>query len=144
MTDDSSGKEKKREDLTKPTQEKQTAWAAIIEAVKNPLGFFALAVLICEAILTIGIAASGLEEIHKFILYCGLVALLFVLVGAVTFLTVNYPRHLNPEMAKALEKAEEFEEYVESKVFRDVVLNIVEERLKQLPPKAENEDKDKG
>jgi hypothetical protein len=65
---------------------------SIIEAIKTPLAFFTLVVLVVEAImgLTIGIT-SGLD---KSMLIVGMISLIFLLVGVVAFMAIKHPAAL--------------------------------------------------
>ncbi len=72
-----------------------------------------------------------LSEIHQFYVIVGIVVLLFVTLAVVALLTFFRPRHLSAEMAKALEKSEQLREFVESKAFADLVLDIVEQKAVQ-------------
>lgn len=70
----------------------------LIEAIKTPLAFFTLVVLVVEAImgLTIGIT-SGLD---KSMIIVGMIALIFLLVSIVAFMAVKNPASLYKNTTK--------------------------------------------
>ncbi len=65
---------------------------SIIETVKTPLGFFALAVLLVEAIL--GITANLSEGTDRTYLIVSMIALIFLLVAIVAALAYFRPEAL--------------------------------------------------
>lgn len=70
------------------------AWAAVLAAVSSPLVFFALALLIVEASVTVVVAGSGLDEGRK-LAGIGINAFLFLVVVGLTFrLAVTHPETL--------------------------------------------------
>lgn len=69
------------------------SWASTLQAIRNPLGFFALGLLVIESV--IGVIAT-LRLDGQYVLYAlGIMALLFVLVvGLVASITFWRPKHL--------------------------------------------------
>lgn len=76
--------------------------ATVLGAVKNPLVFYALALLIVEASLGVIVGVSGLGKDYIFYSVIIMSALFLIVVGVVTFLTYLVPANL---MAQAKEVA---------------------------------------
>jgi hypothetical protein len=74
--------------------------AMILETVKNPLVFFALSLLVIEAILAIVVTNSNLSEIHIFYSVCIMAFMFFCIVGIVTFITIKYPDNLYADLSR--------------------------------------------
>lgn len=72
----------------------------ILREIKNPLVFYALALLIVEGALAAVLATGNLAEAHVFASTITMAALFFVVVAAVTVLTYVKPRHLMAEFEK--------------------------------------------
>ncbi len=68
--------------------------AVILSKIKNPLIFFALSLLVIEAVLAMVVTNSNLSAQHTFYSVCIMSFLFFCVVGVVTFITVKYPAHL--------------------------------------------------
>ena len=66
--------------------------ASLIQAVTTPLGFFALAVLVTEAIL--GIVAASSEGMQRTYIILGMIGTLILLIVIVAALAVRYPTAL--------------------------------------------------
>jgi hypothetical protein len=71
---------------------------SIIKTVQTPLGFFVLIVLIVEAILAAIVISKNVSG-DSFLVQ-GMVALIFLLVGVVTFLAYKRPYALIPELER--------------------------------------------
>jgi len=65
---------------------------SIISAVKTPLGFFVLVVLIIEVIL--GLSLGGIPQQERVYITYALVGLLFLLIGIVSLMAVYKPNSL--------------------------------------------------
>lgn len=115
--------------------------AEIINAVKTPLGFFTLTVLLVEVVF--GIVASMSSGNDKTYLINGMMILIFVLVFIVAGMAVFRPTALygKPETSKekaistdkALEKMNElskkFDDYIEKDVETENITSIVDDTL---------------
>jgi len=66
----------------------------LVNQVKNPLVFFALAILIIESIFGLVIGLSDIGATLKFVTICLMAFLFLVVIGSVTYITVKYPTHL--------------------------------------------------
>lgn len=66
----------------------------VIEAIRTPLGFFSLVVLVCEGIL--GFLAARATGSNFTILIWGMLGLLFALVGAVVFVSTRTVVSITP------------------------------------------------
>ena len=67
---------------------------SIIEAIRSPLGFFVLALLIVEGFIALVLIKSDLNELHKFIGMLIGVILFLLLVIVVGFLVWFKPKNL--------------------------------------------------
>jgi energy-coupling factor transporter transmembrane protein EcfT len=69
---------------------------AIIGAVKTPLGFFALVVLVIEAIL--GIVAGAISGLDRSITVIGMLVIIIALIGIVAYFSYYRPEALDPKL----------------------------------------------
>ena len=105
------------------------SWASTLKAMRNPLGFFALALLVIESVIG-AIATLRLED--QYVLYAlGIMALLFVLVvGLVASITFWRPTHL-------FEQVDELKNAMDSKGFSDMIedaiMDLVKDECIQTP-----------
>ena len=102
---------------------------AIVDDVRNPLGFFVVALLVIEAAMCVGIAAARLTPELAFAALCLMAALFLVVVAAVTYITVKLPHHLYEQISRRLQSAEETREFVNSPALREFVQSVVEDTL---------------
>lgn len=63
-----------------PASDNREGWLAVIEAVKTPLGFFVLVILLVEVILITVVSFSSVDKEIKTLLVQGVLGLLFVMV----------------------------------------------------------------
>lgn len=98
------------------------SWASTLRAIRNPLGFFALGLLVIEGVIGT-IAAFRLQD--QYALYAlGIMALLFVLVvGLVAAITFWHPTHL-------YEQVDELKKTINSEGFRDVLEDAIIDLVK--------------
>jgi hypothetical protein len=124
----------------------------IIGAIKNPLTFFALVVLVAEAILG-GLAVSMAVGFDRTLIIAGMISLLFLLVVVVAIISYKRPRHLyvfNPDqdtgsegagnsaiLSKLKEKEEEMADLMKEK--EQIGLNYYNENSDN--PKSDERDK---
>lgn len=103
---------------------------AVLKQIRNPLIFFALALLVVEAILGVVVATSGLTENHKFTMLILMIVSLLLIVGVVALITIKWPENLYEKIGKDLENARYLREFVNSDGFKDSVIDIIEKRAK--------------
>ena len=144
-------KPKARRGEKKETEPKKQDRAAIVQAVTSPLGFFALAVLVCEAIIGTTTVASKLTGQQQYDIILLMIALVAVMIGLVSFAAWYRPHILSPEMAdahlreeiqkaedaahQALNLSEQLSQLIADEGFRAVIESIVDEKNKTLLPK---------
>lgn len=103
---------------------------AILGQIRNPLVFFALALLMIEGIIGAVVAKSGLTQGYLLASVALMAFLFLVVVGAVTWITIKWPQHLYEDVVKELQAARELKEFVESAAFRDTIEEVVIGRIK--------------
>ena len=108
----------------------QSHWAGIVAAVKNPLGFFSLALLVTMTGLTIVGTCSGMEAWQQFTCFCIMAVLLLTVVIIVARLVVRVPKHLYESVAESEKLVELFNSPGFADVVRPVVYRAMEKRLK--------------
>jgi len=99
-----------------PSTTDKSKWAAILSSIESPLQFFALPVLVVDAV--IALAALALPESQRIYLLSGalgLLALIVLLVAAITFY-----RPANLQVLK---------EVLDGQAIRDVVVDVLTETL---------------
>ncbi len=106
----------------------------LLRAIAAPLGFFVLALLICEATLAVVLVSSKLDAEH---VWCGFLWMIATFIGViliVTGLTVWKPKnllygkeeHANPTMEPSALRDQ----------IRDQIVETVKEDSLKLPPAA--------
>ena len=110
-------------------------WAGVLKAVSNPLAFFALALLIVEAV--IGTMAAVKLDSQDFLSALIVMATLFVvIVGLVAVITFWRPGHL-------YEQVHELTNTINSQGFRDIIedaiMDLVKEDCLKQPKEAAND-----
>ena len=98
-----------------------------IEAVKNPLGFYALAIIVIYASMTIVLWTSNITEQYLFWCFIIMAVIFLTVVISVTWITIRYPKHLYESVAKDVEDLKGF---IESEAFIDGVKDIIEKNYK--------------
>lgn len=101
------GKVTPRKDNTPPARKEERT--GIIRAVNTPLGFFALIVLVVEAIIGATTVLSKLSEPHQYICILLMITLLFLMIVIVACIAVTKPGALSPELGETELKARELE-----------------------------------
>lgn len=94
----------------------------ILSQIRNPLGFFALALLIIEG--SLGAVTIGMTSGHKFYTVLIMAFLFLCVVASVVFITIHKPKHLYEQIASSLEATKEIREFMNSKGFADVVHDL--------------------
>ncbi|MCY4352703.1 MAG: hypothetical protein OXC45_06300, partial [Gemmatimonadetes bacterium] len=97
----------------------------ILGQVTSPLIFFALALLVIEGIIGITVVQSKLDAIQQFYMILVMAFLFLAVVGLVAWITVKYPLNLMDKVDESIARNEEIENFVESDMFRDTVIDIV-------------------
>lgn len=107
--------------------------ARFLEQVRNPLVFFALALLIIEGVIGIVVATSNMSGELQFYSICVMAFLFFVVVIAVIVITIKWPRHLYEDIARQLEATSEttkqIKEFINSPAFRDTIEDVIISRV---------------
>ena len=68
--------------------------SGVLGRIRNPLIFYALALFLIEGIIGSVVATSCMTDQYKFLSICIMAFLFFVVVVAVTVITIKWPRHL--------------------------------------------------
>jgi heme A synthase len=102
----------------------------VLAEIRNPLVFFALALLVIEAIMGGVVAATKMTPALVFAAVCVMAVLFLVVVGAIAFITIKWPLHLYEEVQRDLKSARQTKEFLDSAAFRDTVRDIVAEVVK--------------
>ena len=100
-------------------------YKGILGQVTSPLIFFALALLVIEGIIGITVVQSKLDAIQQFYMIFVMAFLFLAVVGLVAWITVKYPLNLMDKVDESIARNEEIENFVESDMFRDTVIDIV-------------------
>ena len=100
-------------------------YKGILGQVTSPLIFFALALLVIEGIIGITVVQSKLDAIQQFYMILVMAFLFLAVVGLVAWITVKYPLNLMDKVDESIARNEEIENFVESDMFRDTVIDIV-------------------
>lgn len=100
-------------------------YKGILGQVTSPLIFFALALLVIEGIIGITVVKSQLDAIQQFYMILVMAFLFLSVVGLVAWITVKYPLNLMDKVDESIARNEEIENFVESDMFRDTVVDIV-------------------
>ena len=98
-------------------------WASILKAVRNPLGFFALALLVVEAAIG-AIVAYRLEDQDVFWALVLMAVLFVVITGLVAVIAFWRPRHL-------YEQVDELKNTANSEGFRDIIDDAIMHMVKE-------------
>ena len=98
-------------------------WAGVLKAVNNPLAFFALALLIVEAVIgTMAVVElDGRDFLWALIV---MAALFVVIVGLVAIITFWRPGHL-------YEQVHELTNTINSQGFRDIIEDAIMDLVKE-------------
>ena len=100
-------------------------YKGILGQVTSPLIFFALALLVIEGIIGITVVKSQLDAMQQFYMILVMAFLFLAVVGLVAWITVKYPLNLMDKVDESIARNEEIENFVESDMFRDTVIDIV-------------------
>ena len=103
---------------------------SVLTAVRNPLIFFSLALLVIEGIIGLVVAKSQMTGGYQFASVCIMAMLFLFVVGIVAYITIRWPRHLYEQIAKELETSRRIEEFINSAAFRDAIEDVLMARVK--------------
>ena len=110
-------------------------YKGILGQVTSPLIFFALALLVIEGIIGITVVKSKLDAIQQFYMILVMAFLFLAVVGLVAWITVKYPLNLMDKVDESIARNEVIENFVESDMFRDTVIDIVTDIVQQAQSK---------
>ncbi len=108
----------------------------VIEAVKNPLQFFALFVIVVEGVLAL-FAGLGLPEDKRWSAFLVLVGVMVLALVIVVILVVFWPKNLMGELESELERSRAVQEFIGGPGFEDVVAEIARKEIERLDSKNE-------
>ena len=97
--------------------------------VRNPLIFFALALLLIEGIIGMVVTKAELTELHTF--YCVCIMAVLFLVAVVTLITIKWPRHLYEDIVEEIKITHSIRDYLESPAFKDTVEDVLYQVVKE-------------
>ena len=99
----------------------------VLSEIRNPLVFFALALLIVEAIFGIVIIKATLPHLDIFIAVTIMAFLFLVVVVSVVVITIKWPSHLYEEISRDLQDTKAIKKFLDSDGFRDIIEDIIED-----------------
>lgn len=111
-------------------------YKGIMGQVTSPLIFFALALLVIEGIIGITVVKSKLDAIQQFYMILVMAFLFLAVVGLVAWITVKYPLNLMDKVDESIARNEVIENFFESDMFRDTVIDIVTDIVQQAQSKG--------
>ena len=104
--------------------------AEILGQVRNPLIFFALALLVIEGVIGVVVATSKMTGEYQFYSVCLMTFLFLVVVIAVVTITIKWPRHLYEEVVDELQISRYLREFINSTGFKDAIEDVLVDRIK--------------
>jgi len=103
--------------------------SGMLAQVRNPLIFFALALLIIEGIIGLVVTNSQITAAHQFYSVCIMASLFLVVVLVVAAITIWWPSNLYEDVVN-------LKEFINSEGFRDAIEDVLVEKdrvnLKEL------------
>ena len=102
----------------------------VLEQIRNPLVFSALALLIIESAIGLVINSLDIEARFKFYTICIMAFLFLVVFIAVMIITFTRPTHLYENIAKELENAKHLTEFVNTPGFREFIEDVIINQIK--------------
>ena len=102
----------------------------VLGAVRNPLIFFSLALLVIEAIIGSVVALSQMTGGYQFASVCLMACLFLVVVVTVAVITIKWPKHLYEEIAQELENTRQIKEFINSPAFGEVIEDLLQARVR--------------
>jgi len=121
--------------------------AAVLGLIRNPLVFFALALLAIEVVFGLVVVASAMSPDQQFVAFCIMSGLFLVVVAVVTIITIKWPQNLYEDVVRELERVEYLQEWADGPGFADAVLDIVTQHADEVfaplaRPEARTEPQD--
>jgi hypothetical protein len=113
----------------RPVRQREESRESILGTIKNPLVFFALALLIIEGIIGLVVTQSKMTGDQQFDCVILMAVLFLAVVGSVAWITIRWPTHLYESISQITRDVDALKSFVESSAFQDAVVDIVEERL---------------
>jgi len=110
-------------------RQREESRESILGTIKNPLVFFALALLIIEGIFGIVVTQSKMTGNQQFDCVVLMAGLFLIVVGSVAWITIRWPTHLYESISQITRDVDALKSFVESPAFKDAVVDIVDERL---------------
>ena len=108
--------------------------------VRNPLIFFALALLVIEGIMGTVVAMSEMTGQYQFYSLCLMAFLFLVVVIAVAVITIKWPKHLYEEV---VEEFRSLSEFINSTGFKDAIEDVLVDRIKsECLSEQQNQEED--
>lgn len=116
----------------------------VIDAIQNPLKFFALALLVIESILA-GFAALGdLSPTYRFALILVMSVIFLTVVVLVGVITIRCPRHLYEKIADEMAAGKGTRNFIEDRAFTDFLDDRLRTRVNPDCLRGQQETDHKG
>jgi heme A synthase len=103
--------------------------ASVLGEIRNPLVFFALALLVIEAIMGTVVARSNMTPALVFASFCIMAGLFVLVVAMVALITIKWPQNLYEQVRRDLQSAHRTEEFLRTQAFRDAVQDIASDAV---------------
>jgi hypothetical protein len=102
----------------------QAAWPGILKAVRTPLAFFALALLVIEAPFPVLFGVSGRSNFALMVIASLMSGLIFLVILIVAFLTWRHPKQLVQQIERIVERRAD--EVIQPKVEEAITAKVDE------------------
>ena len=102
-----------------------TERSGILGRIRNPLVFFALALLVIEGIFGLVVSVSEMSPNQQFASLLLMMLLFVLVVGLVALVTIKWPANLYEQVAEHLVASRAIEDFVTGPAFRDAVEDVV-------------------
>lgn len=96
----------------------------VLGQIRNPLVFFALALLIIEGIIGVVTINSEMTAKYQFFTFLLMAFLFLSVVASVVYITIRWPKHLYEDINSSLGTVKEIQEFISSAGFADVVHDL--------------------
>jgi hypothetical protein len=104
--------------------------SSILGAVKNPLGFFSLSLMVIEVIFGLVVGFSKMTGDYQFISLCIMAGLFVIVVSIMTWLTVKRPKHFYEEIVEQIGTSRAMKEFINSPAFRETIEDVLQVRVR--------------
>ena len=105
--------------MKRPTERK-----SVLAQIRNPLVFFALALLVIESIISLVATFSQITAQQQFYTVLLMAFLFLCVVVLVALITIRWPKHLYEQIAEDLDTLKQIEEFMNSAGLADVVRDL--------------------